>query len=68
MADRALMLSQSAARIEFLSLPTSFQAGALATIGLKVSNIGAGQKLPTTGFPEGHEVWIDIKVTKNSCE
>ncbi len=65
MADRALKLLQSAAEIEFLSLPTSFQAGALAKIVLRVTNVGAGHKLPT-GFPEGREVWIDIKVTDNS--
>ena len=65
MADRALKLLQSAAEIEFLSLPTSFQAGAVAKVVLRVTNVGAGHKLPT-GFPEGREVWIDFKVTDNS--
>lgn len=65
MADRALKLLQSAAKIEFLSLPKNLQAGASATVGLRVTNIGAGHKLPT-GFPEGREVWIDFKVTDNA--
>ena len=65
MADRALKLLQSAAELEFLSLPTSFQAGALAKVSLRVTNVGAGHKLPT-GFPEGREIWIDLKVTDNS--
>lgn len=65
MAERALKLLQSAAKIEFLSLPARFQAGALTKIALRVTNIGAGHKLPT-GFPEGREVWIDFKVTDNS--
>ena len=65
MAERALKLLQSAATIEFITLPKSFQANALAKIALRVTNVGAGHKLPT-GFPEGREVWIDIKVTDNS--
>jgi len=62
MAERALKLLQSAAEMEFLSVPESLQAGESASVGLRVTNVGAGHKLPT-GFPEGREVWIDLKVT-----
>lgn len=65
MAERALKLLQSAAEIEFLSLPSTLQAGASAKVSLRVTNVGAGHKLPT-GFPEGREVWIDFKVTDSS--
>lgn len=34
----------------------------MEVIKLKVSNTGAGHKLPT-GFPEGREVWVDFTVT-----
>lgn len=65
MANRALKLLQSAAKIEFLTIPTNLQAGSNTRVAVRVSNIGAGHKLPT-GFPEGREVWIDFKVTDKS--
>ena len=65
MADRALKLLQSAAEIEFLSLPADFQAGESAKVDLRVTNVGAGHKLPT-GFPEGREVWIDFTVSDSA--
>ena len=65
MAERALRLLQSAATIEFLAMPSRFEAGALATVSVRVRNVGAGHKLPT-GFPEGREVWIDFSVKDNS--
>ena len=67
MVERALKLLQSAATIEFLALPESLQAGAAATIDVRVKNVGAGHKLPT-GFPEGREVWIDFAVKDNTGE
>ena len=37
----------------------------MQTIGVRVSNVGAGHKLPT-GFPEGREMWLDFKVVDSS--
>lgn len=65
MAERALKLLQSAATIEFLTKPESLKTGTSATISLRVTNVGAGHKLPT-GFPEGREAWIDFTVTDSS--
>ena len=67
MAERALKLLQSAATIEFLTLPEGLQPGASATVHVRVTNVGAGHKLPT-GFPEGREVWIDFVVKDNTGE
>jgi hypothetical protein len=39
----------------------NLRPGGLATVDIRVSNIGAGHKLPT-GFPEGREMWIDFSV------
>lgn len=63
-AELAREMLRSAATMEFISLPTSLVAGELATIQVKVSNVGAGHKLPT-GFPEGREVWVDFSVNSN---
>jgi len=52
---------ETAATLEFVDLPASLAAGQKATIKMKVTNVGAGHKLPT-GFPEGREVWVDFKV------
>jgi hypothetical protein len=52
---------RSAATIALVDLPRSVPAGDLARIAVKVTNSGAGHKLPT-GFPEGREVWIDLAV------
>ena len=67
MAERALKLLQSAATIEFLTIPESLQPGAPATVNVRVTNVGAGHKLPT-GFPEGREVWIDFVVKDEAGE
>ncbi|MGF1702469.1 cytochrome c family protein [Photobacterium makurazakiensis] len=58
-AELARSMLRSAAKIEFVDLPNKIQAGELVTVKVKVTNIGAGHKLPT-GFPEGREVWIDF--------
>jgi len=61
-AERARKMLQSAATIEIVDKPASLGAGQTAAIRIKVTNVGAGHKLPT-GFPEGREMWIDLKVT-----
>lgn len=61
-AKASAEMLKSAAIIEFLDLSTSVNAGKSEMIKLKVSNVGAGHKLPT-GFPEGREVWVDFSVT-----
>ncbi|UTF59074.1 cytochrome c family protein [Gilvimarinus sp. DA14] len=60
-ADNVRKLLRSSGQIELLE-QTNLEPGKLAAISLKVSNTGAGHKLPT-GFPEGREVWIDLAVT-----
>ncbi|MEJ2765633.1 multiheme c-type cytochrome [Photobacterium sp. MCCC 1A19761] len=60
-AELAREMLHSAATVEFIALPESLVAGELATIQVKVSNVGAGHKLPT-GFPEGREIWVDFTV------
>src|SRR5262249_5475587 len=51
---------QSAARMEIFA-PSTLVAGALNKVQVRVTNVGAGHKLPT-GFPEGREMWIDFRV------
>ncbi|WP_254463179.1 MULTISPECIES: multiheme c-type cytochrome [Photobacterium] len=53
---------RSAATIEFMNLPSHVIPGEPVTIKVKVTNTGAGHKLPT-GFPEGREVWIDFSAS-----
>ncbi len=60
-AELAREMLRSAATIEFVEFPETLTAGKLATVKVKVANVGAGHKLPT-GFPEGREVWIDFDV------
>lgn len=61
-AERSRQMLKKAGKIEIVELPKSFAPGRVAKIRVKVSNIGAGHKLPT-GFPEGREVWIDFRAT-----
>jgi len=60
-ADGAREMLRSAATIEFLESPSRIRAGEPNKVSVRVSNTGAGHKLPT-GFPEGREVWVDFKV------
>jgi hypothetical protein len=60
-AQRSRELLKRAGAIEFVDLST-FTAGSAAVVKIKVSNKGAGHKLPT-GFPEGRQMWIDLTVT-----
>lgn len=62
-AKLALEMLQGAAKIEILSVE-NLRPGALATVRIRVHNVGAGHKLPT-GFPEGREMWIDFLVLDN---
>jgi hypothetical protein len=52
---------RAAATLEFLESPSLIRSGEPVKVSLRVSNTGAGHKLPT-GFPEGREVWVDFKV------
>jgi hypothetical protein len=61
MSERARDMLRSAATIEFLESPSRIRSGEPIKVSLRVSNTGAGHKLPT-GFPEGREVWVDFKV------
>ncbi|MHB8534038.1 MAG: multiheme c-type cytochrome [Sulfuricaulis sp.] len=63
-ADLAREMLASAATVE-IEAPRALQSGQLATVEVKVTNVGAGHKLPT-GFPEGREVWVDFKVKDRS--
>lgn len=66
-AERSRALLRSSGRIDIISTPETVQPGQLATVQVKVTNSGAGHKLPT-GFPEGREVWIDFQVTDSNGE
>jgi hypothetical protein len=61
-AERARQLLRRAGDIEILDPPAVLERGQQATVRVRVSNTGAGHKLPT-GFPEGRELWIDFKVS-----
>lgn len=60
-AERSIEMLRSAAALELISAPDAVRNGSLATVTYKVSNVGAGHKLPT-GFPEGREMWLDFRV------
>lgn len=60
-ADMARQMLAAAATVEIQPTPP-LHPGAPATLGVRVHNVGAGHKLPT-GFPEGREMWLDVKVT-----
>ena len=60
-AKLAEEMLQSAAKLEIFA-PSSLVAGAVNKVRVRVTNVGAGHKLPT-GFPEGREMWIDFRVT-----
>jgi hypothetical protein len=52
---------KASATIEWLSPPDRVNPGELVTMTVRVTNVGAGHKLPT-GFPEGREMWVDFMV------
>jgi hypothetical protein len=59
-AQRAEEMLKSAATVQIIA-PPAVAAGSTQTIRIRVSNVGAGHKLPT-GFPEGREMWLDFKL------
>jgi hypothetical protein len=59
-ADRAETMLKSAASVKIIS-PSALNPGAPNLVRVRVTNVGAGHKLPT-GFPEGREMWLDFKV------
>jgi len=61
-AEMARENLRASATIEFVSPPDRVKPGEFVTIAVRVTNVGAGHKLPT-GFPEGREMWVDLKVT-----
>lgn len=63
-AERSRELLKGAGTIEFADVP-AFTPGGQSVVSVKVSNTGAGHKLPT-GFPEGRQMWIDFTVSDAS--
>lgn len=63
-ADMARQMLKSAATVE-IEAPKGLPRGDMASVIVKVTNVGAGHKLPT-GFPEGREMWLDFKVTDSN--
>jgi len=59
-SDRAAALLQSAAEVQILA-PAMLRAAGPNSVQVRVTNVGAGHKLPT-GFPEGREMWLDFRV------
>ncbi len=60
-SENARQLLRTSATVELVD-NSGFEPGGYAAVTFKVTNIGAGHKLPT-GFPEGREVWLDFAVT-----
>jgi hypothetical protein len=59
-ADRAEAMLKSAATVQIIP-PSALSPGGPNLVRVRVTNVGAGHKLPT-GFPEGREMWLDFKV------
>lgn len=57
---------RSAAQVEIYP-PATLVAGKVNAVRVRVTNVGAGHKLPT-GFPEGREMWLDFKVLNKQGE
>lgn len=51
---------KSAARVEIIT-PEKLRAGNLGWVKVKVTNTGAGHKLPT-GLTEAREMWLDLSI------
>lgn len=60
-AEKGRAMLRSAAELEITHLTSMALPGDTLELSVKVSNTGAGHKLPT-GFPEGREVWLEIIV------
>jgi hypothetical protein len=59
-AGLAETMLRSAARVD-IDNSKPLTAGRTNILRVRVTNIGAGHKLPT-GFPEGREMWLDLRV------
>jgi hypothetical protein len=59
-ADHAEDMLKSAATVKIIA-PTVLSLRGPNLVQVRVTNVGAGHKLPT-GFPEGREMWLDFKV------
>jgi hypothetical protein len=59
-AGLAESMLRSAARVD-IDNSKPLTAGRTNILRVRVTNIGAGHKLPT-GFPEGREMWLDLRV------
>lgn len=57
---KAEEMLRSAATVQIMAPPT-LSATHTNAVRIRVTNVGAGHKLPT-GFPEGREMWLDFKV------
>jgi hypothetical protein len=51
---------KSAATVQIIA-PATLHPSGPNLVTVRVTNVGAGHKLPT-GFPEGREMWLDFKV------
>ena len=60
-SEAALKRLKSAATLEILT-PSQAREGEMATVRVKVSNVGAGHFLPT-GLTESREMWLELIVT-----
>lgn len=59
-AEQAEAMLKSAATIA-ISAPPAASSSQTNHVRVRVTNVGAGHKLPT-GFPEGREMWLEFKV------
>jgi hypothetical protein len=59
-AKLAEEMLRSAATVKITS-PATFGPGRPNQVKVRVTNVGAGHKLPT-GFPEGREMWLDFRI------
>lgn len=59
-SNKAEEMLKSAATVK-ITVPSELSATHTNQIQVRVNNVGAGHKLPT-GFPEGREMWLDLKV------
>ena len=62
-AQQAIDNLRASATIELINPPSGVRPGDFVEVMVRVTNVGAGHKLPT-GFPEGREMWVDFKVTE----
>jgi hypothetical protein len=59
-SEMAEAMLKSAATVQIFAPPSASHARA-NLVRVRVTNVGAGHKLPT-GFPEGREMWLEFKV------